>query len=136
MTMRFYFALDWLLRSQELFHVMVQVQRVVTAVVLDENSALHIKALQAHTDQTGVSRGIGEQWLVTRKDAETWLEDVPQCITQIVSRTVLTNKQYVVVADPVQNVDGKAQNQLGERKLVTGPASFFLQPGESLADGN
>ena len=50
----------------------------------------------------------------------------------LVDFIVLTNRQYCVVHDPV-DADGKPQ--LGRRELRNGPASFFLQPGESLEKG-
>ena len=57
------------------------------------------------------------------------------CNTQVVgvvNVTTLTNRQYCVILDPVGK-DGKPQ--LGQKKLVKGEKSFFLQPGERLEKG-
>lgn len=50
----------------------------------------------------------------------------------MVNVTTLTNRQYCVILDPVGK-DGKPQ--LGQKKLVKGEKSFFLQPGERLEKG-
>ena len=46
--------------------------------------------------------------------------------------TTLNSRQYAVVVDPI-DADGKPQ--LGQKRLVRGEKSFFLQPGESLERG-
>ena len=50
----------------------------------------------------------------------------------VVNVTTLTNRQYCVILDPVGK-DGKPQ--LGQKRLVKGEKSFFLQPGERLEKG-
>jgi major vault protein len=50
----------------------------------------------------------------------------------VVNITTLTNRQYCVILDPV---DDKGVPQLGRRKLVKGEKSFFLMPGEKLEKG-
>ena len=47
----------------------------------------------------------------------------------VVNVTTLTNRQYCIILDPVGK-DGKPQ--IGQKKLVKGEKSFFLQPGERL----
>ena len=50
----------------------------------------------------------------------------------VVNVTTLTNRQYCIILDPV----GKDRKpQLGQKKLVKGEKSFFLQPGERLEKG-
>lgn len=46
--------------------------------------------------------------------------------------TTLTNRQYCVILDPVGS-DSKPQ--LGQKKLIKGEKSFFLEPGERLEKG-
>ena len=53
-------------------------------------------------------------------------------VVGVVNVTTLTNRQYCVILDPVGK-DGKPQ--LGQKKLVKGEKSFFLQPGERLEKG-
>jgi major vault protein len=50
----------------------------------------------------------------------------------VVKITTLTNRQYCIILDPV---DDKGNPQLGRRKLVKGEKSFFLMPGEKLEKG-
>ena len=50
----------------------------------------------------------------------------------MVNVTTLTNRQYCVVLDPVGK-DGKPQ--LGQKRLVKGEKSFFLQSSETLGKG-
>ena len=53
-------------------------------------------------------------------------------VVGVVNVTTLTNRQYCIILDPVGK-DGKPQ--LGQKKLVKGEKSFFLQPGERLEKG-
>ena len=57
---------------------------------------------------------------------------LPIQVVGVTNITTLTNRQYCVILDPVGS-DGKPQ--LGQRKLVKGEKSFFLEPGERLEKG-
>ena len=59
--------------------------KVVDGVVLDSNTAIHLESISTHVDQLSQRRPIGSQWLVTRDDAETWIEDVSQRIIKVQS---------------------------------------------------
>lgn len=109
-----------------------QVVGTISAYILTENIALHLEALQSFKDRFGVDRKSGEQWLITIKESEAFIPDVNESVVQVVSITTLTNRQYCIVLDPLGS-DGK--NQLGQRRLVKGEKSFFLQPGERLESG-
>ena len=50
----------------------------------------------------------------------------------IVNITTLSNRQYCVILDPVDN---KGVPQLGRKRVVHGEKSFFLMPGERLEKG-
>ena len=50
----------------------------------------------------------------------------------MVNITTLTNREYCVIVNPVDE-DGRPQ--LGKLKLVKGEKSFFLMPGEELMQG-
>ena len=53
-------------------------------------------------------------------------------VVGVVNVTTLTNRQYCIILDPV----GKDRKpQLGQKKLIKGEKSFFLQPGERLEKG-
>ena len=109
-----------------------EVVRLENAHVLTEKKALHLKALRTFNDVYGKRRRNGEEWLVTIKDSETHIPHVYEHVVGTVDLITLTNRQYCVVANPV-NEDGVPQ--LGQLKLIKGEKSFFLQPGESLRDG-
>jgi len=108
-----------------------EVVETVSAIILTENKALHLRAQENLVDQFGVQRKAGAEWLVTIKQAESYIPGVQETVVGEIAITVLTNRQYCVVCDPV--VDG--QIKLGTRLLRTGECSFFLQPGERLESG-
>ena len=66
------------------------------------------------------------------QDSEAFIPDVYENVIQVVNISTLTNRQYCVILDPMGE-DGK--NKLGQRKLIKGEKSFFLQPGERLEAG-
>lgn len=123
----------WLLRGHVgafLPRVEEEVVRHVQAVVLTPRLALHLRANAAFTDVYGVARRAGEEWLVTRDMAETHIPDVTETVVQLRNLVALTASEYAVVVDPWDAAEKR--NLLGERRVVRGPATFFLQPGESL----
>lgn len=46
--------------------------------------------------------------------------------------TILRDDEFCYIRNPK---DDKGQNQLGKKILVTGPRSFFVQPGEEIDGG-
>ncbi|XP_078680378.1 major vault protein-like isoform X5 [Branchiostoma floridae x Branchiostoma belcheri] len=109
-----------------------EVVDVVNAYVLTEKKALHMRALRTFKDFKNQTRKSGEEWLITMEDTETHIPDVYEEVVGVINITTLSNREYAVIVDPVGE-DGKPQ--LGQRKLVKGEKSFFLQPGETLEDG-
>ena len=91
-----------------------------------------MRATRTFTDNFGKDRKTGEEWLIKFSDTETHIPSVYEEVIGLVEITTLSNRQYVVVVNPV-DADGKPQ--LGKRFLVKGYASFFLMPGESLEKG-
>jgi major vault protein len=109
-----------------------EVVDVVDANVLTEKVALHMRATRTFTDSKGVTRKNGEEWLIKMEDTEAHIPNVYEEVVGIVNITTLNNRQYCVILDPVGD-DGKPQ--LGQKKLIKGEKSFFLQPGERLEKG-
>ena len=109
-----------------------EVVSVVDAYVLTEKKALHLTALKTFTDEFGKKRLNGEEWLITLKDTETHIPSVYEEVVGIINVTTLNSRQYAIILDPIGE-DGKPQ--LGKKKLLKGEKSFFLQPGEKLANG-
>lgn len=109
-----------------------EVVDVVDAYVLTEKVALHMRATRTFTDKNGVKRRNGEEWLIKMEDTEAHIPDVYEEVVGVININTLSNRQYCVVLDPT-GADGKPQ--LGQKKLVKGEKSFFLQPGERLEKG-
>lgn len=105
---------------------------IVNAYVLTEKKALHMRSLKTFKDDFGVVRKNGEEWLIKMSDTETHIPNVYEEVIGVVNITTLTNRQYCVILDPV---DEKGNPQFGRRKLVKGEKSFFLMPGEQLEKG-
>ncbi|CAI8052628.1 Major vault protein [Geodia barretti] len=91
-----------------------------------------MRATRTFTDRNGVTHRNGEEWLIKMEDTEAHIPDVYEEVVGVTNITTLTNRQYCVILDPVGS-DGKPQ--LGQRKLVKGEKSFFLEPGERLEKG-
>ncbi|XP_014662129.1 PREDICTED: major vault protein-like [Priapulus caudatus] len=109
-----------------------EVVDIISAHVLTEKKALHIKATRTFKDNFGIVRKSGEEWLIKFSDTETHIPDVYEEVVGVINITTLTNRQYCVILDPIGD-DGKPQ--LGKKKLIKGDKSFFMQPGEQMENG-
>uniref|UniRef100_A0A3P8SAU5 Major vault protein n=1 Tax=Amphiprion percula TaxID=161767 RepID=A0A3P8SAU5_AMPPE len=105
---------------------------IVNAFILTDKKALHVRALRPFKDAGGRDRRTGEEWLVTMADREAHIPSVAEEVVGVVDVTTLSSRQYCVILDPV-GPDGKPQ--LGQKRVVKGERSFFLQPGERLEHG-
>lgn len=125
---------EWLVRSVGAYlpGVYEEVLDLEDAVILTEKTALHLQALENFRDLRGVSHRTGEEWLVTVQDTTAHVPDVHEAVLGVVPITTLGPRNYCVILDPM-GPDGK--NQLGQKRVVKGEKSFFLQPGESLERG-
>jgi major vault protein len=126
---------EWIVREEGAYipGVFEEIAQTVSAVILTEKKALHLRASRTFVDVYHTERKAGEEWLITSHHAPKHIPDVYEVVVGEVSITTLNSRQYVVILDPF---DQKAKKQqLGTRVLVTGPASFFLQPGERLEAG-
>ncbi|XP_034045962.1 major vault protein [Thalassophryne amazonica] len=109
-----------------------EVLDIVNAFILTDKKALHVRALRPFKDAGGRNRRTGEEWLVTIADREAHIPSVAEEVVDVVNVTTLSSRQYCVILDPV-GPDGKPQ--LGQKRVVKGERSFFLQPGECLEHG-
>jgi major vault protein len=126
---------EWIVRDEGAYipNVNEEIAQTVSAVILTEKKALHLRASRTFADVYGVERKAGEEWLITSAHAAKHIPDVYEIVVGEVSITTLTSRQYCVILDPFDQKTKK--QQLGTRVLVTGPTSFFLQPGERLEAG-
>ncbi|KAM7387590.1 hypothetical protein PAMA_009960 [Pampus argenteus] len=105
---------------------------IVNAFILTDKKALHVRALRSFKDAGGRERRTGEEWMVTMADREAHIPSVAEEVVGVVNVTTLSSRQYCVILDPV-GPDGKPQ--LGQKMVMKGERSFFLQPGEHLEHG-
>ncbi|XP_077413483.1 major vault protein isoform X2 [Vanacampus margaritifer] len=105
---------------------------IVNAFILTDKKALHVRALRPFRDAGHHDRRTGEEWLVTMEDREAHVPSVAEEVVGVVNVTTLSTRQYCVILDPV-GPEGKPQ--LGQKRVVKGERSFFLQPGERLEKG-
>jgi len=123
----------WLEREQGAYLPSVD-EEVITAVegkVLTDKKAIHLRATANFKDKYGVERKAGEEWLITKEDAEVHIRDVYEDIVGEVRLNTLAKNQYCVIIDPIK----EGVQQFGKRELRRGETTFFLKPGESLKDG-
>ena len=125
---------EWLIRRQGAYlpGAYEEVVKRLTATILSEKTAVHVKALQTFTDQTGKRRKNGEEYLITLNEMESFIADVNEQVVGQTDIITLTSRQYAIIVNPIDN-EGKPQ--LGHRLMVKGEKSFFLRPGEELEDG-
>ena len=125
---------EWLIRTAGAYlpDVDEKVVGLVPARVLTPRTALHLAAIISFRDVYGVERKAGEEWLVTAAESEAHIPDVYERVVGEVAVTVLSDREYAVVRNPVGE-DGLPQ--LGKRELRRGEATFFLKPGEELEGG-
>jgi len=123
---------EWLVKHQGPYlpDVNEEVVETLSGLVLTDKLAIHVKAKSTFVDSRGVLRKAGSEWLVTFEQDETYIPDVHEEITRQVNLIILMANDYCVVKDPV---DETGIPKLGYQKLMKGPCSFFLKPGESLS---
>ena len=125
---------EWLIREEGAYlpGVDEEVVGMINAYVLTEQKALHLKAKRTFADIFAHQRKAGDEWLVTFEDAEIHIPDVYEEVVGEVKITTLSDRQWCIVHNPIDN-NGKPQ--LGMREIRQGRTSFFLHPGESLESG-
>lgn len=124
---------EWLVREEGPYipDVFEEVVGMVNARILDDRTALHLRATRTFKDAYGVERRAGQEWLVTKDMSEAHIPDVYEEVVRQVAIKVLSDRQFAVIVNPV---DEAGRPQLGVRRLRKGPATFFLQPGEELEE--
>jgi major vault protein len=110
-----------------------KVVSIISGKVLTDVMAVHVRALRSFSvvrDEIEIFRSNGSEYLITNAATKVFFPSVNEEIIKMVKINVLTSRNYCVILDPF---DANLQeNRLGAKKLCTGPASFFLHPGERL----
>ena len=105
----------------------------IGAFTLTDTKSYHFRANRNFTDQFGIQRFTGDEWLITKKNCETYVPSVHEKKIRDVNITVLSSREYAVICNPYNEKSKK--NDLGGFKLIRGEKSFFLHPGETLQGG-
>ncbi|GAM26593.1 hypothetical protein SAMD00019534_097680, partial [Acytostelium subglobosum LB1] len=101
----------------------------IEATVLDEKISIILEARKNFNDN-GIERKKGQQWLLTKEDTSLYIPQPEVKIDRVVPLTVLNSSEYAVIQD-YQDEETHV-NMMGKKKMVRGPALFFLKPGESI----
>eukprot|EP00494_Astrolonche_serrata_P030739 UN31007 len=105
---------EWLVRKRGAYlpGVYEEIIKLVTGHVQTDAKALHVRALRSFTDQFKQKRKNGEEWLVTKSMAESYIPSVYEEVIRPVAITILNNRQYCVIVDPFDPKTGT--NSLGK----------------------
>lgn len=106
------------------------VQRV-NGIILNEDKAIHVKAVANHKDEFGINRKAGDEWLISHENTDCYIPDVNELIIKEVKPVILKSTNYCMILNPV---DALGKCRIGTKKVIRGPQSFFLHPGEELDD--
>lgn len=125
---------EWLVREEGAYlpGVDEEVVGLIDAYILTERTALHLRARRTFTDIRGHEHRAGEEWLVTLAETEAHIPDIYEEVIGEVDMTTLGEREWCLVANPV---DGTGQQQWGLREVRKGRTWFFLHPGEVLEGG-
>jgi major vault protein len=84
----------------------VEVKEKRQGKVLNDFTALHIRALKNFTDIYGVERGAGQEYLIDKSITDVHILDSNEELVQEKNIIALAQNQYVVIRNPVDK-DGK-----------------------------
>ncbi len=122
---------EWLIRDEGSYIPDIDEELVndkVKAYTLTDKKAIRLTASSDFTDIYGVKRKAGSEWVVTIEHTDQHICDVHERFLEEMNINVLSNRQYCVILNPVE--DGL--QKYGHKKLIQGECSFFLQPREIL----
>jgi major vault protein len=106
-----------------------KIVKTISAYVLTNTKALHVRAKATYTDSRKILRKAGTKWLVTNENYETFIPDVHEEVIAEVDLIVLNDNEYCIIQNPL-NEDGVPL--FGQKRQRKGPESFYLLPEESL----
>eukprot|EP01006_Ploeotia_vitrea_P054597 TRINITY_DN67905_c6_g2_i1.p1 TRINITY_DN67905_c6_g2~~TRINITY_DN67905_c6_g2_i1.p1 ORF type:complete len:851 (+),score=128.03 TRINITY_DN67905_c6_g2_i1:42-2555(+) len=111
---------EWLFKGPGTYTPRVEVVEMarVSAVIINPNEALKLRARQAFSDDSGVERQVGEEWLVTKTGA--YLPRVEEEVVGKVKARIITDKiaLHLESTKTFQDVFGKTR-KAGSQWLVT-----------------
>jgi len=111
-----------------------KLEKRIRATILAWNEGLHVEVKNAFRDErpwANKDRKAGERYLVTQQLTEAFIPHPCERILENTKLISLTHREFAVVLDPWDSNDAP---RLGAKEVRTN-TSFFLKPGEKLADG-
>lgn len=127
---------EWLIRNEGFYFPQIgeKIIKLREAQIIDENTALHLKAKTHFTDVYGIQRKAGEEWIVKQdskiQGSNNHILDVYEEYIDTLSRIILNENSFCKILNPYNEEIRK--NDFGKVILIKGPKSFFLNPGESI----
>lgn len=110
----------------------IEILDIRKGFVLNDQTALHLRAQKDFTDFYGKKRLAGEQWLVDKTVTDVHILDAQEDLVQEIKIKVLQQNQMCEIKNPV---DKKGKPQYGKKEIRRGECKFFLQPGELMPGG-
>lgn len=126
---------EWLVTEEGAYLPSVDEEavEVIDAIILSQATALHMRARTDFYDALyEVDRTAGDHWLVTYDRCHSYIRTPPEEVVGRKDLITVDGRHYAVIKNPMQE-DGSFA--LGERKIVRGPARFFLQPPHETLEG-
>jgi major vault protein len=125
---------EWLIREPGNYMIgpYEEIVKTISSTVLNDHTALHLKAKDNFTDFLGNERKIGDRWLITKNETNSFIPSVHEELENTVTLITLTSREFCIVENPV---DETLKNQHGKKILRKGECSFFLHPDEAIPHG-
>lgn len=126
---------EWLVREPGSYlpGVYESYEKLVSAHILTNESALLLKAKREFTDIYDEKRKAGEVWLVTNKRASSHIIDIPEELVSVQKLIILSANQYCVIKDPF--VPATKTNKTGTQEIRKGVSTFFQDARETSVGG-
>eukprot|EP00008_Paramoeba_atlantica_P014240 CAMPEP_0201488730 /NCGR_PEP_ID=MMETSP0151_2-20130828/19345_1 /ASSEMBLY_ACC=CAM_ASM_000257 /TAXON_ID=200890 /ORGANISM="Paramoeba atlantica, Strain 621/1 / CCAP 1560/9" /LENGTH=798 /DNA_ID=CAMNT_0047874083 /DNA_START=168 /DNA_END=2564 /DNA_ORIENTATION=- len=102
----------------------------VKAVVLEPNTGIYVKALKTFVDSKGKKRRVGDTWLITEEETESFLAPPEVQVSERTKAVVLSLSQYCYLKNPIDQETMKPR--IGIMVLKEGPDVFYILPGEEI----
>ena len=121
---------EWLIKEEGAYipNIDEEFVKKESAYTLTDKTAILLSALADFTDIYGIKREAGSEWLITMEHADQHICDVNEKFVEKRDIIVMSSRQYCVILNPYE----KGICQYGQRKLIKGERSFFLQPREKI----
>jgi len=127
---------NWLYFEEGAFipNVQERVVQKITPYILTDKKALHVEAIHNFFEGER-ERKAGDQWLVTRDDADEYIPHVSaRVVNQNVNIITLNRRSWCYLTNPF-NLETN-QNDYGTKVMLKGELNFFPHPHEEIGPIN